>query len=630
MPPPRLLTATLGVGLLLAALACLPGCSTKPPVSNAGAADRKNDDPWPRAAGELHRESEVTACRRALEQLRTDLANSTDAKFQPASLAADQEKTLQQAMNLTEREVAEVRPAAYTGLDAHYLAECYYLRDAARSLGVSGLPPERQARVAFDWVTRQIAPEPWLATVNGQRQVMPPAPPSLVLTRGAGSGLERAYVFLGLLQQLGLDGCLVGPPESAQRGWSYAAVPKPNAPPRGPFWAVGVRVGPHVYLYDCWRGDAVPGPATNTGGVATLAQAKSDASLLKPWRDDPADPFEVSPADVAASVPFLSAPLSSAAPRFQRLESELRHDAPGVRLFTDVVALQARFAAETKLAVGFWNPPGEGFTATRALAAYTPPREGGSAEVAELSARYRDDLVPRELFTLPDALRPRPPSGPGDPGDPGVPEASGRLQGLCAAIYRSNFVTPPSPRERLQRGQFAEVTPQLIQRRAGFLAGLERLRTDRSRDDDLARWAASAREVYTLLLRARVRESADPAGAAAAGAAVEEFWKKEVVAVTALVDVVASEAGAAEATFLLALCRHEQAERAQLAYETARAGTPGAGTERAKERAAAEWSEAVGWWQRYAPYAPTQGRHYPARPAQAARLAAAAQARAAQ
>ncbi len=620
MPPPRLLTATLGVGLLLAGSA---GCSTRPPTSNAGVADRKNDDPWPRAAGELHRESEVLACRRVLEQLRTDLANNTDPQFQPASLAPDQEKPLQQLMNLSERELGELRPAAYTGLDAQHLAECYYLRDVARSLGVAGLPPERQARVAFDWVTRQVAAEPWVAAINGQRQIMPPAPPSLSLARGAGSGLERAYVFLGLLQQLGLDGCLVGPPEAAQRGWSYAAVPKPNALPRGPFWAAGVRVGPHVYLYDCWRGDAVPGPATNTGGVATLAQVKTDANLLRAWRDDPADPFDVPPADVAASVPFLAVALSSAAPRFRRLETELRHDAPGVRLFTDVVALQDRFAAETKSAVGFWNPPGEGFSTTRALASYVPPREGGSSEIAEL-ARFRDDLVPRDLFTLPDALRPRPPSGPRDPGDPGVPEASDRLQGLCAAIYRASFVSPPSPRERLQRGQFAEVTPLLIQRRAGFLAGLERLRTDRSRDDDLTRWVASARELYTTLLRVRVRESADPAGAAAAGAAVEDFWKKEVVAVTALVDVAASEAGAAEATFLLALCRHEQAERAQLAYETAKAGTPGAGVERARERATAEWAEAVGWWQRYAPYAAPQGRHYLARPAQAARLAAAA------
>ena len=48
--------------------------------------------------------------------------------------------------------------------------------------------------------------------------------------------------------------------------------------------------------------------------------------------------------------------------------------------------------------------------------------------------------------------------------------------------------------------------------------------------------------------------------------------------------------------------------------------------ERARGNAAAAWAEAAGWWRRYAPYAAPQGRHYPARPAQVARLAAAAQA----
>jgi len=626
MPAPRLLTWTLAAGV---ALAALPGCSTKPPAAGVGAADRKAEDPWPRAVAEFRRENDLPAARRVLEQLRTDLANNGDPKYQPASLAADREKALQVLLRLTDREVAEVRTATYTGLDAHHLAECYYLRDIARSLGVTGLPPERQARAAFDWVTRQLPVQPWVtASYNGQRQLMPPAPPSLAMVRGAGSGLERAYVFLGLLTQLGLDGCLVGPPESAQRGWSYAAAAKPNAPPRGPFWAAGVRVGPHIYLYDCWRGEAVPGPATNAGGVATLAQVRAEPAFLKPWRDDLADPWDVPAADVAASVPFLAVPLSSVAPRFERFEVELRADAPGVRLFTDAVALQTRFAAETKLAVAAWNPPGEGFSATRALASYVPPGEGGMAELPDLAAQFRNDLSPPDLFSLPDALRPRPPAGPGDAGDPGVPEATGRLRALCVGLYRGNFVTPPSPRERVQRGQFAEVTPLLIQRRASFLAGVERLRTDRGRDDQLAQFAAEAKELYTKLVRARVRESADPAGAAAANAAVEEFWRTRVGAVTALVDVAASEAGAAEATFLIALSLHEQAERAQLVAEVA-AAKPGAGADRARGNAAAAWAEAAGWWNRYAPYAAQQGRFYPPRPALAAKLSAAAQAKSA-
>ncbi len=632
MPSPRpavllrLFAVPLGIA---AAVAAAAGCSTKPPVVAITAGEKKSEDPWPRAASELRRESELVASRRVLEQLRTDLVTNGDSKFQPVSLSADQEKAVQRLLGLTEREVGEIRPAAYSALDAHHLAECYYLRDVVRSLGVAGLPPERQARVAFDWLTRQMNLLPWITTFNGQRQVMPPAPPVLALSRGAGSGLERAYLFLGLLNQLGLDGCLIGPPEAAQRAWSYAAQPNPAVAPRGPFWAVGVRVGRHVYVYDPWRGEPVPGPASNTGGVATLAQLQADPSFLKAWRDDPLDPWAVPAADVARAVPFLAVPLSGLAPRFQRLESELRNDAPGVRLFTDAVALQTRFAEETKLpVVAFWNPAAENFSPTRSLASYVPQTEGGFEVVKQLYAKFRADLIPLDLFTASDALRPRPATGPDDAGDPGVPEAVERIQILCINTYAASFLVSPSPLERIQRGQFAEVTPLLIQRRTGFLAGVERLRTDRGRDDALAKWVATAKELYTKLLRARDR---DPAGAAAAGAAVEEFWKRELGVVTALADISASEAGAAEATFLLALCRHEQAERAQLAYEQAKAaGKPGPGAERAREKAVAEWAEAAGWWQRYEPYSAVQGRHYPARPAQAARLAAAARTRLAQ
>ena len=55
------------------------------------------------------------------------------------------------------------------------------------------------------------------------------------------------YVFLGLLQQMGFDGCLLGPPDAKSVLWFTM----PNSTdshvmlggPRGPFWAVGVRIG---------------------------------------------------------------------------------------------------------------------------------------------------------------------------------------------------------------------------------------------------------------------------------------------------------------------------------------------------------------------------------------------------
>ena len=54
---------------------------------------------------------------------------------------------------------------------------------------------------------------------------------------------------------------------------------------------------------------------------------------------------------------------------------------------------------------------------------------------------------------------------------------------------------------------------------------------------------AAAKELYTQLVRARLREATDPAASAAANAAVEEFWMKEAVAVTALEKLRASWGG---------------------------------------------------------------------------------------
>src|SRR5262249_4036985 len=149
-------------------------------------------------------------------------------------------------------------------------------------------------------------------------------PPSYVLRRGYGSGLERAYVFLALLQQLGIDGCLVGPPDTAEKP-SYFVPTGPDGKPltagaKGPFWAVGARVGADVILFEPWRGERFHG---------TLAALKANPDPLKPWFDDKA--WGVTPDDIKKGAVFLAAPVSALAPRMELLESKLRAEAP-VRL----------------------------------------------------------------------------------------------------------------------------------------------------------------------------------------------------------------------------------------------------------------------------------------------------------
>jgi hypothetical protein len=119
---------------------------------------------------------------------------------------------------------------------------CLFLRDVAESLRLQGLPPlperagerwkdkrdrdlwRRQAEVAFDWVVRQL-----LLRADRDEGLVPP---EYALRAGTGTAEERALLFLALLRQLDLDGCMVGIPGEGSaepcparkaRGWPLSA-----------------------------------------------------------------------------------------------------------------------------------------------------------------------------------------------------------------------------------------------------------------------------------------------------------------------------------------------------------------------------------------------------------------------
>ncbi len=593
-----------------AALVALPSC-TRPPTTNHGTSAREAVNPWQGVVAQLRKENDPTGCRRILNQLNNDLAQKPDAPH-PASLTPEAEKPLRDLLKLRDDEVKEIRPASFSGLDPVYLAECLYLRDAARGLDLTGLPKPRQAELAFAWVCRQVVLQPWLSVgPGGQPVTMPPVPPSAVLRRGSGSGLERAYVFLALLQQLELDGAFIGPPESVERDWTYRPEGSVGLP-RGPFWAVGARVGADVLLFDPWRGEPVPGAGGQ--GVGTLAQVKSNPDQLKPWREDKANPWKVAADEVKASVPVLAVPLSAVAPRLKELENELRADLP-VRLTADPVALRARFAAEAKLPdLKFWNPQTEEFSYKRVLASFTPVAEGGSARDDQIALRYRASMIPPTLFAVPAELAPQSET------DVGVPEAVDRIRNAAVNSFGSSFLVPPTPREEVQRGQFHDAAPRLVKLRHDFSTAQDRVRQDHDRG--VKEWAEKAREVYTRLARARDEERTSPGAAAEAQRAVDQFWREGLQTFGALVDRTVADAGLAESTYLLALCKHEQAEQLQVrAGRQAADPKQKAAAERTRSQVASAWKEARAWWEKYEPFAPTQDRAFPGRAAHAKRLA---------
>ncbi|MDB5307827.1 MAG: hypothetical protein JWO38_2029 [Gemmataceae bacterium] len=586
---------------LLAGLLLSSGC-TKPttglPRADPTRGAETKTDPWEAAAKRLRKETDLAACKAALNQLNIDLASRSEVPG-PAPLGPDDMKALAALVPLAPPDADEVRPASYTGLDPVYLADCFYFRDAARSLDPGGTPPADLARVGFAWVCRQVYLNPWVVSVEPDLYQVAALPPTAVLQRGHGSGLERAYVFLALLQQMGLDACLIGPPTAGNK----PAGPIATGPggkilpvlPKGPFWAVGVRAEADVLLFDPWRGQPFPGP--DGKGVGTLAQVKSDPNQLKAWFEDKTTPWDVTPDDVRTAAVFLAVPVSGLSPRMAMLDDKLKADT-GARVAVNPTDLRARFLAASPAGPGlpaaearFWGPPTDRFAYGRVTSGFLPPSEGGRDQSGPvgLFAQYRLHLIPRTVIVFPPVVALAPESPP-----------AMRLRSAAAGLYEAAFFAPPSPRERIQRGQFQDAARDLTEKQQAFGRGLERLRI--AAPDQIVEWCKVANEVHAALraaqypdpLQRNPQPDTDP-GVAAARGAVEDFWKEQAATAQLIIDAASARVGRAEATFLLALAKHEEAERLQLQAERA----TGADSSRVRVMAANAWGEAANAWEAY-------------------------------
>ncbi|HKB36705.1 MAG TPA: hypothetical protein VKD72_09640, partial [Gemmataceae bacterium] len=195
-------------------------------VNDSGGVEK----PLERARNILQKDADLASCRSALQQVNAHLTEP-DAK-QPPTLSASQTAALRRQLELDEGELKELNIQRFTRLDAHHLELCLLLRDAVRALELrsrSGrVAPQVEAAAALGWVVRQVRPR------AGEEQE---PQPQLVLRRGFGSPLARALLFIGLLEQLGHDGCLLALPGGS------------NAAPR--YWACGV-LGEkgQIYLFD--------------------------------------------------------------------------------------------------------------------------------------------------------------------------------------------------------------------------------------------------------------------------------------------------------------------------------------------------------------------------------------------
>ena len=577
----------------------IAGC-TKPPTTIAGPDATKvvAVDPWPALAATLRRQSDLGAIRQGFNQFVADASTNPSEATIP-NLAASALQSHVERFRPSDTDRREIESKVFTSLDPNYIAECLYFRDVVRSLDPTGLPPDKQASVGFAWVCRNVYLQQWLLGQSQEGIVYaPPVPPSFVLRRGYGTGLERAYVFMAVLQQLGFDAGFVG---VAGREVAPETAVVDNKIAKGPFWAVGVLVGKDVLLFDPWRGEPLPGPGGK--GIGTLAQVKANVEQLKPWIEDKLKPWDVKPAEVQASTVYLCAPFSALSMRMKLLEEKCQADV-GVALDFDIDAVASRFATSLGAPPTFWGPPAttSANCYSRVLASFLPAEEGGTD---------RTPVGAMQLYMRLTKIEPIPLAVYVPPAELTAKEAGTRLQLYFGSWFLEKFVDP-APREKIQRGQFGEAIKILVDRELQANVSRERIRGNPQFEPIISEWCKAANEVYSKLSKARISPNRI-VELPLAVAEVEEFWQSRPGAIQALTDTSIASIGLAESAYLLAVCKHEQAERGQVRYQKAAL----AGVEKLQLRALTSaqdsWAVAKDAWQRYDAVAAVFAKAYPAR-----------------
>ena len=281
----------------------------------------------------------------------------------------------EQARELTEQ-------ASFVGSDTDYLRDCYLFRQISEWVdresgedpmltdwlnGIEAQLPEeevvklRTAVRLFDWTIRNVGYEP----LQPETSLLPhpPFPGGMAIPefslgmkfqgpgyrqtdyetvwRGLGDSQQRAGVFTQLCRQASIPAFVLAT-QSDQDGTL-----KP--------WSVGVLIGKEVYLFEPELGCYVPGPGQV--GIATLSEARSDASVLRRLNVVSYFEYPVSKSDVQQSIALLNVTPEAVSLRMKQLESGLTGNRR-MKTFVDVDALAAEIDAVPGIAgVRLWDVP---------------------------------------------------------------------------------------------------------------------------------------------------------------------------------------------------------------------------------------------------------------------------------
>jgi hypothetical protein len=590
----QLLKTFLVIYVALTAAACTRTGNTGPKSADPKA--NRKVEPWTTAMAEISRQPDLATVRRVLNTLNSNLAEAKEAL---PTFDAEAMTKAGALLNPSPSELTGWSSPTFTAMDANFVGESLFFRTVARSLDIEGQPVAVQARVAFDWTCRMIYNRAWELVERDQRLLLPAVPPQFVIKRGYGVGFDREAVFLALTRQLGLDAMLVGPPGAEQKARvEFDAQGQRHA--RGPFWALGVRDGDDVLLFDPWS--ARPITSGNGSKPVTLSEAKANPdAVLNFIRATNALPITAEA--VRDAVAYVTAPVNAFPPRMAVLEEKFTGDF-GVWLTVSIDGLATRTAKLPGGPVRWYGPPikVDPYAVPHSLGSFLPILEGGYDATP---------AGPGQISFLLTQIEPLSGSLFKSPGE--LKTASARQQYFlrCTQYYKQ-MIADADFDEKIARGEFHDAIRQLRQ----IDEALTKER-DRQRDPQLLeqvkQWLTAMNAAYEKLSLSAL--PGNEAGKTAAEMEVDLVWRSTAPAVASVHTTVA-QVGAVEVSYWMALAKHEQAERSQRRFARARPED----AEAARGKASADWSVAKDEWDRHLQQAPPFEKSFPGRIDHARRL----------
>jgi hypothetical protein len=276
---------------LLATLFCLSGCddpqTTSGPVHGHVVAGDPRGQVFQTFASKLNQLEDYRPDQ-ILPHLR-DLLNQWQRVMKPTSkwrLDPATEDLPESFRSLPE--FTQISSEEFTTEDMVFLMECVWLRDIAHNARGASQDELTIATQLFDWTIRNLQIEPETA----EKGAVKDQTVGEILLLGRATAIERAWVFILLCRQQGIDACML-------------AIPDGNDSDKLRPWLPAVRIKNDLYLFDTELGLPVPGPDGRP--VATLAEAAADDSLLRALDLDAQHPYPVKSSDLQSVVALVEA-----------------------------------------------------------------------------------------------------------------------------------------------------------------------------------------------------------------------------------------------------------------------------------------------------------------------------------